>query len=272
MYSSKSGVIFGEGRSLRDARAGVFSDSRIMFKRCLLTSLRNPEALLVATIIPFLLMVLFGTVFGNVAEVGDFNYIDFIVPGIILQSIGQSSQYSAMSVTTDMTKGIIDRFRTMSISKNAVLIGHTAAGVVRNAIAAVTIIGTAFVLGFRPRGSAADWLVAAGLLLLANIAISLLAVVCGLISRTVEGSSGLMLPLFILPFISSGFVPVETMGRGIRWFAEVQPMTPMIDSMRALMLGLPLGNSLWAAVAWCLGIIVVGFGVATWVYRRRVAG
>lgn len=253
-------------------KTSIFFDIWIMFKRCLLTSLRNPEALLTATIVPFLLMFLFGTIFGNIADVGSFNYIDFIVPGIILQSIGQSSQYSAMNVATDMTKGIIDRFRTMSVSKTAVLLGHAGAGVVRNTISTVTIIGTAFILGFRPQGSLLDWLVTAGLLTLVNISVSLLAVMCGLISKTPEGSSGLMLPLFILPFISSGFVPVDSMAGGMKWFAEIQPMTPIIDSFRALTLDLPLGSSLWTALAWCAGIIIVSFTCSIQIYKRRTSG
>lgn len=249
----------------------IIFDSWIMFKRCLLISLRNPEALLVATIVPFLLMLLFGTVFGNIADVGNFNYIDFIVPGIILQSIGQSSQYSAMNVATDMTKGIIDRFRTMSISETVVLIGHAGASVVRNTISTITIIGTAFILGFRPQGSFWDWLIIVGLLILVNTAFSFVAVMCGLISKTVEGSSGLMLPLFILPFISSGFVPVESMGEGIKWFAKIQPMTPIIDSFRALTLDLPLDNSLWIAFAWCIGGIIAAYVFSIQIYKRRIS-
>ena len=252
-------------------KTSIISDSWIMFKRCLLISLRNPEALLVATIVPFLLMFLFGTVFGNIANVGNFNYIDFIVPGIILQSIGQSSQYSAMNVAADMTKGIVDRFRTMSISKTAVLIGHAGAGVVRSTISTITIIGTAFLLGFRPKGSFADWLVVVGLLTFVNITISLLAVMCGLLSKTVEGSSGLMLPLFILPFISSGFVPVDSMNQGMKWFAEIQPMTPIIDSFRALTLDLPLNNSLWIAIAWCVGITIAAYIFSIRIYKRRIS-
>jgi len=241
-----------------------------MFKRCLLISMRNPEALLMATITPFFLMLLFGTVFGNIADIGDFNYIDFIVPGIIMQSIGTASQHSAMNVATDMTKGIIDRFRSMSISKSAVLIGHTGAGVVRNVISTTVIVDTAFILGFRPQGGFVDWLIVVGLLMLVNITISLLAVLCGLISKTAEGSSGLMFPLFILPFISSGFAPIDTMSGGIRWFAEIQPMTPIIDSIRALTLDLPLGNSLWMALAWCVGIIIVAFAASVQVYKRKL--
>lgn len=256
MYERKTNIIF---------------DSWVMFKRCLFISLRNPEALLVATIVPFLLMFLFGTVFGNIANVGDMNYIDFIVPGIILQSLGQSSQYSAMNMTTDMTKGIIDRFRTLSISKTAVLIGHTGAGVVRNSISTLIIIGTAFLLGFRPQGNFRDWLLVIGLLTIVNIAISLLAVMCGLLSKTVEGSSGLMLPLFILPFVSSGFVPVDSMDRGLKLFAEIQPMTPIIDSFRALTLGLPFGDSLWTALIWCVGIIIAAFTLSIQIYQRRIS-
>ena len=252
-------------------KTSIFFDSWIMFKRCLLISMRNPEALLMATITPFFLMLLFGTVFGNIADIGDFNYIDFIVPGIIMQSIGTASQHSAMNVAADMAKGIIDRFRSMSISKSAVLIGHTGAGAVRNVISTTVIIGTAFILGFRPQGGFVDWLIVMGLLMLVNIAISLLAVLCGLISKTAEGSSGLMFPLFILPFISSGFAPIDTMSGGIRGFAEIQPMTPIIDSIRALTLNLPLGSSLWIALAWCVGIIIVAFAASVQVYKRKLS-
>lgn len=252
-------------------RTNMITDSWIMFKRCLLISLRNPETLLVATILPFLLMFLFSTLFGSITDIGNFNYIDFIVPGIILQSIGQSSQYSAMNIASDMTKGIIDRFRTMSVSKTALILGHVGAGAVRNAISTVTIIVTALLLGFRPQGGFLDWLAAAGLLTLVNIAVSMLAVLCGLLSKTAEGSSALMLPLFILPFISSGFAPVDSMNGGMKWFAQVQPMTPIIDSFRALTLDLPLGNSLWTALAWCAGIIIAAFTLSIRIYKKRTA-
>ena len=252
-------------------RTSQLLDLWLMFKRCLLISVRNPEALLMATLTPFFLMLLFGTVFGNIADIGAFNYIDFIVPGIILQSMGTASQYSAMNVTADMTKGIINRFRSMSISKSAVLIGHTSAGVVRNTISASVIIGTAFILGFRPQGGFVEWLTAVCLLTLVNIAISLLAALCGLISKTPEGSGGLMFPLFILPFISSGFASIDTMSGPIRRFAEIQPMTPIIDSLRALMLNLPTDNSLWLALAWCMGIILVAFACPIQVYKRHLS-
>lgn len=252
-------------------KSNIIFDSWIMFKRCLLISMRNPEALLNAAITPFFLMLLFGTVFGNIANVGDYNYIDFIVPGIIMQSIATGSQHSAMNVATDMSRGIIDRFRSMPISKSAVLIGHTGAGVVRNIISTTVILGTALILGFRPIGNLADWVMVIGLLILVDITISLLAVMCGLIAKTPEGASGLMFPLFILPFISSGFAPVETMSGAIRWFSERQPMTPIIDSIRALTLDLSLGNSLWIALIWCVCIILLSFIASVQIYKRKVS-
>lgn len=244
---------------MKKSNVNIFFDAWVMFKRCFIISLRNPETLLTATLIPFFLMVLFGTVFGSISDVGDFNYIDFIVPGIILQSIGQASQYSAMNVTSDMTKGIIDRFRCMSISKSAVLIGHTGAGVIRGLISNAVIIITALILGFRPQAGFIDWLLAVLFLLLINITVTLIAVLCGMISKSVEGASGLLFPLFILPFMSSGFAPVDTMPGGIQWFAAIQPMTPIIDSLRALTLDLPLGNSLWLALAWCVALSIGSF-------------
>ena len=255
---------------MKKSNVNIFFDAWVMFKRCFIISLRNPETLLTATLIPFFLMVLFGTVFARISDVGDFNYIDFIVPGIILQSIGQASQYSAMNVTSDMTKGIIDRFRCMSISKSAVLIGHTGAGVIRGLISNAVIIITALILGFRPQAGFIDWLLAVLFLLLINITVTLIAVLCGMISKSVEGASGLLFPLFILPFMSSAFAPVDTMPGGIQWFAAIQPMTPIIDSLRALTLDLPLGNSLWLALAWCVVLSIGSFTLSMRTYNQKL--
>lgn len=249
----------------------IFSDAWIMFKRCLLISLRHPETLLVSTIVPFLLMYLFGAVFGSIAEIDGFHYIDFIVPGIILQSIAQASQYSAINVASDMSNGIMDRFRSMSVAKSAILIAHTGAGVVRNTISTITIMITALFLGFQPQGGLWEWCLVLVILTFVNITISLLAVLCGLIAKTPEGAVGLILPLFILPFISSGFAPVETMPSSIRWLAQVQPMTPIIDSIRALTLQTSIKDSLWLAFGWCIGITIISFIIALQVYKRKVS-
>lgn len=254
---------------MKKSNKDILLDTWVMFKRCLTISLRNPETLLTATLIPFCLILLFGTIFGSISDVGDYNYIDFIVPGIILQSIAQTSQYSAMNVTTDMTKGIIDRFRCMSISKSAVLIGHTGAGVIRGIISNAVIVITAPILGFRPQAGLGDWFLIIALLLLINITFTLIAVFCGTISKSVEGATGLLFPLFILPFMSSGFAPVDTMPSGVGWFAAIQPMTPMIDSLRALTLDLPLGNSFWLALAWCMVLSIVSFVVSMRTYNHK---
>lgn len=256
---------------MKKSNKDIFLDTWVMFKRCLIISLRNPETLLTATLIPFCLILLFGTVFGSISDVGDYNYIDFIVAGIILQSIAQASQYSAMNVTADITKGIIDRFRCMSISKSAVLIGHTGAGVIRGILSNAIIVVTAPILGFRPQAELIDWLLFIALLLLINITFTLIAVLCGTISKSVEGATGLLFPLFILPFMSSGFAPVDTMPSSIGWFAGIQPMTPMIDSLRALTLDLPLGNSLWLALIWCIGLSVVSFTVSMKTYNHKLS-
>ena len=256
---------------MNNAKKSHLYDAWIMFKRCLLVSMRNPEALLTAIVTPFFLMILFGSLFGSIIDIGDFNYIDYIVPGIILQSIAQASQHSAINVATDMTKGMIDRFRTMSISKYAVIIGHTGAGAVKKLISTIIIIATAFIIGFRPQANFNNWILVICLLLLINIVISLFAVLCGLASKTVEGSTGLLFPLFILRFMSSGFAPTDTMSGAIKWISSVQPMTPLIDSTRALMLNLPLGNTLLVALSWSVALIVITFIVATLVYNRKIA-
>jgi len=247
----------------------IFYDSWIMFKRCMKIALRSPEALVQATVTPIFLMLLFGAVFGNITDVGSYNYVDFIIPGIILQAVAQATSYIAININTDMNKGIVDRFRSMPISKSALLIGHAGASIIRNVITTTLIIVTALAIGFRPQADFTDWLIIAGVLLLSASAITCFAVLCGLKAKTPEGASGLMFPLFILPFISSGFAPVDTMHVAIRWFAEFQPMSPIINAVRALMLGYPAGNDLWIAIAWTVGISVLTFTFALHRYRMK---
>ena len=250
-------------------KPNLFHDSKVMFKRCMKIALRNPEALVQATVTPIFLMLMFAAVFGNITDVG-VNYVDFILPGIILQAVAQATQYTAINVNTDMTKGIIDRFRSMPLAKSALLIGHTGASVVRNVMTTAVIIGTAFIVGFRPQAGFIDWLIITGVLLLSVTAITCFAVLCGLRAKSPEGASGLMFPLFILPFISSGFAPTETMHKAIRWFAEYQPMTPIINAVRALMLGYPPGNDLWIALAWTSGTAILSFAFAVRRFKRKI--
>jgi ABC-2 type transport system permease protein len=231
-----------------------------------MTSLRNPETIATAIFVPAIVMALFGLLFGSVMDVGDYNYIDFIVPGIILQTVAQAVTSVAISVNNDMKKGLIDRFRSMDISKSSVLTGHVFAAVVRNIIATSVVIGVAVALGFRPQAGFTDWLVIAGVLVLYMIAITWIAVICGLVAKTPE-SAGTM--PFLL-FVSSGFVPVDTMPRAMRAFAQHQPMTPVIDTLRALMLGHDVGNNLWLTLAWSVVIITATFAIAVGIYKRKM--
>ncbi len=222
-----------------------------------------------ATLIPFCLILLFGTVFGSISDVGDYDYIDFIVPGIILQSIAQASQYSAMNVTADMTKGHHRPFslyvsfkiccadwtyRCRSDTRDHFKRHHCGNGSYSWLQTTCGACRLAFVYSA---------------LVLINITFTLIAVLCGTISKTVEGATGLLFPLFILPFMSSGFAPVDTLPSGIGWFAAIQPMTPMIDSLRALTLDLPLGNRLWLTLAWCIALGIVSFAVSMRTYNRK---
>jgi ABC-2 type transport system permease protein len=247
----------------------AISNTGTMFRRCFVTSLRNPETLAVAIFVPAVVMALFGLVFGSVMDVGAYNYIDFIVPGVILQTAAQAVTAVAVSVNNDMQKGLNARFRSMRISKSSVLAGHVLSAVLRNMIATSVVIAVAVALGFRPQASFAAWLIIAAILVLYMLAITWIAVICGLIAKTPESAGSMPFLLFVLPYISSGFVPVETMPCSLAWFAENQPMTPIIDSMRALTLGQPVGNSLWLAFAWSVGIALAASAVAAAIYRRK---
>jgi ABC-2 type transport system permease protein len=241
-----------------------------MFRRCLLTSLRNPDTIATAIFVPAIVMLLFGLIFGNIMDVGEYSYIDFIVPGIILQTVAQAVAASAINVNNDMKKGIIDRFRSMQIAKSAVLTGHVFASVVRNIIATSIVIGVAVAIGFRPQAGLFCWLLIAGILILYMLAITWIAVICGLIAKTPESAGTMPFLLFILPYVSSGFAPVESMPRWLQVFAENQPMTPIINTLRNLMLNAPVGNELPVALGWSAGIIIVTFILAVQLYKKKL--
>ncbi|MCL1843554.1 MAG: ABC transporter permease [Defluviitaleaceae bacterium] len=249
----------------------VFRDSTIMFVRCMRISFRNPALLGNSIIAPAFLMWVFGSVFGGIMDVGDLNYINFIVPGVIMQSVAQSMQAAAVTVNDDTKKGIIDRFRSMPIAKSSVLIGHVLASVVRSVITTAIIIGVAVIIGFRPQASFTGWLIIAGILVLFMFAITWIAVIGGLLSSTADGAATSIFPMFFLPFLSSGFAPTESMSGWLRVFSENQPMTPIIDAMRAIILDTPPGNSITMAIAWCVGITIVSFVIAVQIYKRKAA-
>jgi len=248
----------------------AISDSYIMFKRCLVKTSRSPEAMTMAIVVPFVMMVLFGYVFGGVVNIEGFNYINFIVPGIILQCVCNSSTATSLSVHSDMTKGIIDRFRSMRIAKSAFISGHVWLSVIRSIVITIATFGAAFAVGFRPTAGLFEWLAVAGILTLFIIAITWLVVIIGLISKDAESISGANFLIVIFVFLSSAFAPPETLPTVLRVFAQHQPMTPVIDALRGLLLGTPLNNEIIIALAWCIGITVVGFTLAVQIYKSKL--
>jgi len=245
-------------------------DSYIMFKRNLMKAKRSPEAITMALIVPIFMMVLFGFVFGGIADVGELSYINFIVPGIIVQCVANASSATSLGIHGDMSKGIIDRFRSMAIAKSAFMSGHVWVSVIRSMIITTVTFGAAFAIGFRPVAGFVDWLAIAGILTLFIIAITWIAVIIGLIAKDAESISGGNFLMMILVFLSSGFAPPETLPAALRIFATYQPMTPVIDATRGLMTGIPDNRALIIALIWCVGIIALGFTFSVQIYKSKL--
>jgi ABC-2 type transport system permease protein len=245
-----------------------FADWAAMAGRCLRMARRNVDVLLTSLLLPVLLMLLFVYLFGGAIQTGT-RYVTYVVPGVLLLCAGFGASMTAVSVTTDMTGGIIDRFRSLDVTGPAILAGHVAASVVRNLASTVLVFGVAFLIGFRPDAGPLDWLAAAGVLFLFILAISWLAAAVGLLARSPEAAGGFSFLVMFLPYPSSAFVPIDTMPAWIHGFAQHQPVTPVIETLRGLLLGLPVGTSPARAVAWCLGILVASVAVSGVLFRRR---
>ena len=248
----------------------LFKDSFTMFKRSLVKTQRSPEAMAMAIIVPIFMMIMFGYVFGGIVDIGEINYINFIVPGIIIQCVTNASAATALGLHTDMSTGLIDRFRSMSIAKPAVISGHVWVSVIRSIIITTVIIGVAFLMGFRPVASFIDWLLIAAILILFIIAMTWVVVIFGLIAKDAESVSGTTFLLQILVFLSSAFAPSDSFPTALRIFAENQPMTPVIDAMRSLMLGQPLNGEFLTAIIWCLAVTAIAFTLAVHIYKSKL--
>lgn len=244
-------------------------DAVIMSQRSLRHSLRNIDALLIGVILPIFLLVMFTYVFGGAIETGG-DYIDFVVPSIILLCAGYGAGTTAVSVTQDMTEGIVNRFRTMQVVSSAVLTGHVVASMARNLFSTFLVVVLSFPFGFRPSAGPWQWLAVFGLITLFILALSWLAATFGLLVRSVDAASSLSFFILFLPYVSSAFVPIHTLPDWLRPFAEHQPITPIIDSMRALLFDTPVGDSGWIAVSWCVGILVVSLIGAVFFWRRAI--
>jgi ABC-2 type transport system permease protein len=244
------------------------TDSVIMLRRNFKHTVRNPTAVFNAVLFPVVLLLMFVYVIGRAFDVG-VDYVDYATPGMIVLAICYGLSATALAVNSDMTKGIINRFKVMDISRSAVLNAHVAASMLRSLIAIAAIIGVAFALGFRSAASSLEWLAAIGLIVVVSFATSWLTVALGLAAKTPESAGMATVPLILLPFLSSAIVPVDKMGPGVRQFAEYQPFTPIIETLRGLLTGQPSAGDAIAALAWCAGIALVGYLWALATFRRR---
>ncbi|WP_434442714.1 ABC transporter permease [Lentzea sp. E54] len=240
--------------------------SMTMIGRSIRLSRRNLDLVIMAIVLPVLMMSLFVYVFGGAISSVQ-SYVDYVVPGILVLCTGYGATSTAMSVADDMKKGVVDRFRSMPISSFSVLTGHVTASVARNALATFAVVLVALLMGFRPTGSFVSWVLAMGVLLVYVLALSWLAAGFGVIARTVESASLLGFFMLFIPYLSSAFVPVETMPSWLRAVSQHQPITPVIETVRALLLSAPVTSG-WLALAWSGGLLVVAFGWATWLFRR----
>jgi ABC-2 type transport system permease protein len=250
-------------------------DSRTMLRRNLKRMQRYPSMTLMLIGIPVILLLLFVYVFGGTLGAGlggisggRAEYANYVTPGILLIAIAGGATGTAVMVAMDMTEGIIARFKTMKIYRPSVLTGHVIGNTMQTLISLAAVIGVALLIGFRPTADVVEWLAAAGVLAGISLAITWLSVALGLASKTVEGASNLPMPLILLPFLGSGFVPTDSMPTAVRWFAEYQPFTPMMETLRGLLLGTAIGHNGWLALAWCVAITVGGYVWAKTLYNR----
>jgi ABC-2 type transport system permease protein len=249
--------------------ANALSDALTLIGRSVRLTRRSLDTLLLSVVLPLMMMLLFVFVFGGAIDTGT-AYINYVVPGIILLCTGYGASSTAMSVANDMTTGMIDRLRSMPIRSSAVLIGHVAASVARNAMSTTIVVGAAVALGFRPNAGFVEWVLAAGLLLLYVLALSWLAAGLGVLAKSVESASIFGFFMLFVPYLSSAFVPTDTMPAFLRPISEHQPITPIIETVRGLLTGTPIGDSGWIGLAWSVGLLVASFAFAAVLFGRSV--
>jgi len=243
-------------------------DTFILLGRSMRHILRSPDTIITVAVMPIAFMLLFVYVFGGAIHAGTDNYVNYLLPGILLISVASGVSYTAFRLFMDMQKGILARFNSMPIKRSSVLWSHVLTSIVSNSISLTVIIGVALVMGFRSSAGILEWLAVIGILLLFMLALTWLAVIPGLKAKSIDGASAFSYPLILLPFISSAFVPTSTMPTVVRVFAENQPVTAIVNSIRSLLKSTPVASDIWIALAWCVGIGLVAYIFAIKIYKR----
>jgi ABC-2 type transport system permease protein len=246
----------------------VVHDTGLLFGRLMRHILRSPDTIITVAITPLAIMLLFVYVFGGAIRAGTSNYVNYLLPGILLIAIASGIAYTALRLFTDKQQGLFARFHSMPVARSSVLWAHVLTSLVSNAISVVVIILIALIMGFRSGAGVVQWLEVTGILVLFTLALTWLAVIPGLTATSVDGAGAFAYPLIFLPFISSAFVPTATMPAVVRVFAENQPVTSIVDTVRSLLNSEPIGNEIWIALAWCVGITVVAYFFAMRAYKR----
>jgi ABC-2 type transport system permease protein len=253
----------------------ALGDTVALTGRSLRHILRSPDTIITTAVMPVGFMLLFVFVFGGAIDTGsgagNGSYVDYLLPGILLITIASGISYTAYRLFLDMQGGIFERFQSMPIARASVLWSHVVTSVVANLVSLVVVVGVALILGFRSGAGVLPWLAVAGILTLFTLALTWIAVIPGLTATSVDGASAFSYPLIFLPFISSAFVPTASMPGPVRWFAENQPVTSIVNSIRDLLAQRPVGPDLGVALIWCVAILVVAYVVAMVVYRRRIS-
>jgi len=247
------------------------ADTSSLLGRSLRHITRSADTIITTAITPIAILLLFVYVLGGAINTGTGNYVTYLLPGIMLIAIASGIAYTAVRLFTDLQSGIFERFHSMPINRSSVLWAHVLTSLVANGISVVIIVAVGLAMGFRTSAGPLAWLAVAGILALFTLALTWVAVIAGLSAKTVDGAAGFSYPLIFLPFISSAFVPTDTMPGPVRVFAENQPVTAIVNTIQQLFAGEPVGSDIWVALAWCVGILVLAYVFAMRVYRRKVS-
>ena len=248
-----------------------FSDTSVMTRRSLRHISRSLDTIITVAITPIAMMLMFVYVLGGAIQAGTGNYVTYVLPGILLIAIASGISYTAYRLFIDLQSGIFERFHSMPIARSSVLWGHVLTSLVSNAISVLVIILVALLMGFRSSAGVQAWLAVAGILILFTLSLTWIAVLAGLSATSTDGAGAFSYPIVFLPFISSAFVPTATMPGPVRVFAENQPVTSIVNTIRALFQRQPVGSEIWIALAWCVGILVIAYALAMRAYRRKIA-